>query len=70
MREFVPLHREARQVLDEWLKARPDDSPALFMTRTGRKLSRWEAAGIVRRIAAQANAHLSEEGPEKATGRF
>jgi integrase/recombinase XerD len=61
MRDFVPLHREARQVLDEWLKARPPGSPALFMTRTGRKLSRREAAGIIRRIAAQANAHLSEE---------
>ena len=61
MRDFVPLHREARQVLDEWLKARQDDFPALFLTRTGRTLSRREAAGIVRRIAAQANAHLSEE---------
>jgi integrase/recombinase XerD len=61
MRDFVPLHREARQVLDEWLKVRPDGSPALFMTRTGRKLSRREAAGIVRRIAAQANAHLAED---------
>jgi hypothetical protein len=40
IRDFVPLHRDARQVLDEWLKARKDDSPTLFMTRTGRKLSR------------------------------
>jgi integrase/recombinase XerD len=61
IRDFVPLHREGRQVLDEWLRARPAGSPALFMTRTGRKLSRREAAGIVRRIAAQANAHLSED---------
>ena len=43
------------------VRARPDGSPALFLTRTGRTLSRREAAGIVRRIAAQANAHLSEE---------
>jgi site-specific recombinase XerD len=28
LRDFVPLHREARQVLDEWLKARQDDSPS------------------------------------------
>jgi integrase/recombinase XerD len=61
VRDFVPLHREARQVLDEWLRARPAGSPALFLTRTARKLSRREAAGIVRRIAAQANAHLAEE---------
>ena len=60
-RDFVPLHREARQVLEEWLKARQDDSPALFLTRTGRKLSRREAAAIIRRIAAQANAHLPED---------
>jgi integrase/recombinase XerD len=33
------------------------------MTRTGRKLSRREAAAIIRRIAAQANAHLP--GDEK-----
>jgi integrase/recombinase XerD len=31
------------------------------MTRTGRKLSRREAYGIIQRIAAQANAHLSED---------
>ena len=61
IRDFVPVHREARQVLDEWPKARKDDSPALFMTRTGRKLSRREAYGIIRRVAAQANAHLPED---------
>jgi integrase/recombinase XerD len=61
MRDFVPVDREARQVLDEWLKARQDTSPALFMTRTGRKLSRREAYGIIRRVAAQANAHLPED---------
>jgi integrase/recombinase XerD len=61
IRDFVAVHRDARKVLDEWLKARQDDSPALFMTRTGRKLSRREAYGIVCRVAAQANAHLSAE---------
>jgi site-specific recombinase XerC len=57
MRDVVPLHREARQVLNEWLEVRQDDSPALFMTRTGRKLSRRGAYGIIHRVAAQANAH-------------
>jgi integrase/recombinase XerD len=61
VRDFVPLHRDARQVLGEWLKARQDDSPALLMTRTGRKLSRREAYGIILRVAAQANAHLPED---------
>jgi len=61
IRDGVPLHRDARQVLDAWLTARRDASPALFPTRTGRKLSRREAYGIVCRVAAQANAHLPED---------
>ena len=43
--DIVPVHPEARQVLDDWLNARQDDAHALFMTRTGRKLSRREAHG-------------------------
>jgi integrase/recombinase XerD len=61
VRDSVPVQREARQALEEWLKARDDTSPALFPTRSGRRLSRREAAAIIRRIAAQANAHLAEE---------
>jgi len=61
MRDFVPVHREARQVLEEWLEAQQDASPPLFLTRTGSKLSRREAYGIIRRVAAQANAHLPED---------
>ena len=59
----IPCRCSARhaQVLDDWLKARQDDSPALFLTRSGRRLSRREAAAIIQRIAAQANAHLPEE---------
>jgi integrase/recombinase XerD len=33
----------------------------LFITRTGRRLSRREAAALMRRIAVQANARLSED---------
>jgi integrase/recombinase XerD len=61
VRDSVPVQREARQVLDAWLEARKDDVPALFPTRSGRPLSRREAAAIIRRIAAQANAHLPEQ---------
>ena len=61
VRDVVPLQREARQVLDAWLDHRDDDAPALFLTRTGRRLSRREAAAIIRRIAAQANAHRPAE---------
>jgi hypothetical protein len=59
IRDGVPVHRDARQVLDAWLKARQNDSPALLLTRTGRKLSRCEASGIIRRVAAQAPAHVA-----------
>ena len=61
VRNFVPLHRDARKVLDDWLEARENDSPSLFITRTGRRLSRREAAAIIRRMAAQANGRLSDE---------
>jgi integrase/recombinase XerD len=61
VRDSVPVQREARQALEAWLKAWQDDSPALFPTRSGRRLSRREAAAIIGRIAAQANAHLPED---------
>jgi integrase/recombinase XerD len=61
VRDAVPVQRDARQVLDDWLASRGDDAPALFITRSGRRLSRREAAAVIRRIAAQANAHLAEE---------
>lgn len=44
------------------LRAPPLNSgESAFPTRSGRPLSRREAAAIIRRIAAQANAHLPEE---------
>jgi integrase/recombinase XerD len=61
VRDFVPLHRDARKVLDDWLKERQDDSSPLFITRTGRRLSRREAAAIIGRMATQANGRLSDE---------
>jgi integrase/recombinase XerD len=61
VRDFVPVQREARKVLGDWLDAREDDAPPLFINRTGRRLSRREAAAVIRRIAAQANAQLSDE---------
>jgi integrase/recombinase XerD len=61
VRDSVPVQRDAREVLDCWLESRQDASPALFPTRSGRALSRREAAAIIRRIAAQANAHLAED---------
>jgi site-specific recombinase XerC len=30
VRDFVPVHRDARKVLDDWLEARKDEAPPLF----------------------------------------
>jgi integrase/recombinase XerD len=61
VRDFVPVHREARKVLDDWLDARVGEAKPIFRTRTGRRLSRREAAAIIQRMAAQANGQLSAE---------
>src|SRR5437016_50880 len=58
VRDFVLVHRDARKVLDGWLEARKDVAPPLFITRTGRRLSRREAAAIIQRMAAQAKGRL------------
>jgi integrase/recombinase XerD len=49
------------KVLDAWLDARKDTATPLFITRTGRRMYRGEAAEAVRRIAAQANGRLAKE---------
>jgi integrase/recombinase XerD len=60
-RAFVPVHRDARQVLEEWLDTRQDAATPLFITRTGRRLSRREAAAIIQRMADQVNGRVSAE---------
>jgi integrase/recombinase XerD len=59
VRESVPVQREARQVLETWLAQHEDQATPLFPTRTGRRMSRGEAAEAIQRIAAQANGRLS-----------
>jgi integrase/recombinase XerD len=59
--DFVPVQRDARAVLDEWLKQRGDAAGPLFPTRNGRRLSRREAAHIIQRIAGQANANRPQQ---------
>ena len=61
IRDFVPVQRDARQVLDDWLEARKDDSPALFHHAHRQEALAPGSGRIIRRIAAQANAHLSDE---------
>ncbi len=57
VRAFVPVQAQAREVLAEWLAAQPKRSGPLFTTRTGKRLTRHQLFLIVRRVAAQANAH-------------
>src|SRR5712691_875085 len=61
VRDFVPLHRESRKVLDDWLEARKEKAMPIFTTRTGRRMSRREAAASIGRIAAQVNGRVSDE---------
>src|SRR2546426_2842749 len=61
VRDFVPLHRESRKVLDDWLEEREDEATPIFITRTGRRMSRREAAASIGRIAAQVNGRVSDE---------
>ena len=61
VRDVVPLHRESRKVLDDWLEEREDKVTLIFITRTGRRMSRREAAASIGRIAAQVNGRVSDE---------
>jgi integrase/recombinase XerD len=61
VRDFVPVQREARKVLDEWLASHEDKATPIFITSKGRRMSRREAAASIRRIATQANGRLSNE---------
>lgn len=57
----VAVQRDAREILDEWLRDRGDTPGPLFPTRTGERLTRVQVYRILQRIAAQANTHLASE---------
>jgi site-specific recombinase XerC len=61
LRDVVPVQRDARAVLEEWLEQRGDAPGPLFPTRRGHRLSRREAALIMQRLAGQANANRPEQ---------
>ena len=60
VRDVVPLYRESRKVLDDWLEERKDAATPIFITRTGRRMSRREAAASIGRIASQVNGRVSD----------
>lgn len=57
IRDFVPVQREARQVLEEWIADRGASPWSVFSTRTGAPLTRVQLYRILQRVARQANAH-------------
>jgi len=60
-RDRVPVHKkENREAIASWLSERGDNPGPLFCTRSGKPLLRRQAYGIIKRIEAQANAHLPE----------
>jgi len=56
----VPLNGSAREALDEWLRARRPAPGPLFTTRTGARITRHQVYEVLKRMEAQANAHLPE----------
>jgi integrase/recombinase XerD len=58
----VFITKDAREILDRYLEEeREIDSPSLFCTSTGKSLDRQSVDRNLKRIAAQANAHLPAE---------
>jgi integrase/recombinase XerD len=55
---FIPLQKQHREVLDQWLEERGPDPGPIFRTRSGKRLDRTQAFLILKRAAQQANAHL------------
>jgi integrase/recombinase XerD len=59
-RARVPLNGSAREALDCWIRARGANPGPLFATRTGARVTRHQVYEILKRMEAQANAHLAE----------
>ncbi len=58
VQRFIPIQRQHREVLDEWLGKRGEATGPVFLTWSGKRLDRTQAFLILKRIARQANAHL------------
>jgi integrase/recombinase XerD len=58
VQRFIPIQKQHREVLDEWLEERGTAPGPIFRTRSGKRLDRTQAFLILKRVAQQANAHL------------
>jgi integrase/recombinase XerD len=61
VQRFIPIQKRHRHVLDAWLEQRGDGPGPLFPTRSGKRLDRTQAFLLLKRVAQQANAHLSPD---------
>jgi integrase/recombinase XerD len=61
VQKSIPVQKQHREVLDEWLKERGEQPSPLFPTRSGKALDRREAFAILKRVARHANAHLPSD---------
>lgn len=59
-RARVPLNGSARDALEKWLSQRGINSGPLFTTRSGGRIARHQVYEILKRMEAQANAHLPQ----------
>jgi integrase/recombinase XerD len=58
VQRFIPIQKQHREVLDQWLEKRGKKAGPIFVTRSGKRLDRTQAFVILKRMARQANAHL------------
>jgi integrase/recombinase XerD len=58
VQRFIPIQKQHREVLDDWLAKRGRQVGPMFLTRSGKRLDRTQAFVILKRISQQANAHL------------
>ena len=63
--DFVPLKKESRRILNQWIKERGNWPGPLFPTRSGKRLGRSQFFKILKRMANQANANVPDD--EKTT---
>jgi integrase/recombinase XerD len=61
VQKSIPVQKQHREVLDEWLKDRGERPGPLFPTRSGKALDRRQVFAILKRVARQANAHLPQD---------